>query len=99
ALAQLRTSIEALEQRRKLRLDVSQLKVLLVQQVSAALTIPLEAIALAGTPGALDYESYRISPSLRGVRHERGQQENLTFTDRHIDRAATLRARWLPMVL
>ena len=47
---------EALEHRRKLRLDIGQLEELFIQQMAAALAVPLKAVALRGVAPALDHE-------------------------------------------
>src|SRR6185312_14954530 len=84
------TGVEALEHRRQLLLDVCQLDELLVQQLVAALAVPLEAVALAGPTPPLDDEADRVGGPPRGMRHVRGQQQDLTLADWQIHRAAVL---------
>src|ERR1035441_5887674 len=53
--AQRQAAEETLEYRRQLRLDVGQLEELLVQQVFAALAVPLQAVEFARPAATLDH--------------------------------------------
>src|SRR5207249_2673344 len=67
-----------------------QLEELLVQQLPAALTVPLETVELARPALALDNQSHGIGAALRRVRYQRRQQEYFAFADRYIDVAPVL---------
>src|SRR5579883_2569201 len=82
--------VEALEHRRQLLLDVRQLDEFLVQELPAAVAVPLEAVALAGSAPPLDDEADRVGGPLRGMRHVRRQQQDFSLADRHLHPAAVL---------
>src|SRR5215469_1195257 len=88
--AQLPARIEALEDRRQLLLDVGQLDEFLMQQLAAALAVPLEAVALAGVAPPLDDKADRVGGPLRRMRQIRRQQQHLPLSDRYVDRATGL---------
>src|SRR5262245_2874323 len=64
---------ETFEDRRQLRLDVGDLGEFLVQLVAAGLAVPLEAVALAGPPDALDHQANGVGGPARRMRHVRRQ--------------------------
>jgi hypothetical protein len=88
--AQRQAAEETIEHGRKLRLDVGQGKEILVEQVPAALAVPLQAVEFAGTAPALDHQADRVGGALRGVWHARGQQQNIAGPDRQIADVAIL---------
>ena len=75
---------KALEHGRKLGLDIGERKEFLVQQVLAALAVPLQAIELTVAPPPLDHQADRIGESLRRMRYARRQQQDLSRADRQI---------------
>ena len=82
--------VEALEYRRKLRLDVRELEKFLVELRVAVLAVPLQTVALARPPPPFDDESDGIGQTLGRVGHQCGKQEDLAFTDGHVHHAAVL---------
>ena len=81
---------EALEHRRKFRLDVLELEVLGVELVAAGLAVPEEAVLFAGAALAFHDESDRVGEALRRMRHVRWQQQDVAFADFDVDRLPVL---------
>ena len=61
-----------------------ELEELLVQALSAALAIPLEAVELPGAARALDHQSHGVGGALRRVRQLRRDEQHLARADRHL---------------
>ena len=56
---------EAVEHRRKIRFDILQLKVLLVEQVMTVVAVPLKAVVFVRMPLPFDNETDRVLEALR----------------------------------
>src|SRR5215469_5979092 len=81
---------EALEHRRELLLDVGQRKELLVQQLAAALAVPLKTVQLTRTARPFDDQAHGVGGALRGVWQVGRDEQYLAGTNRHIHRPSVL---------
>src|SRR6185369_3074098 len=81
---------EPVEDRRKVLLDVVEGEVLLVQEVRAAVAVPLEPVLLVRQPLALDDEPDGVRHPLRGVGDTRRVQVDLAGADRDVHDLAAL---------
>src|SRR5438477_3885209 len=86
----LRISPVAREDRRELLHDVRQVERLAVQLVPALLADPEERVQLVRQPPAFQDEPHGIRRPLRGMRHARRQEEDLSLVDGDVARPSVL---------
>src|SRR5262252_1368242 len=90
ALAETLVAVELFKQRWKIAHDAFEFHLRTVHQVETILAVPLKSVHRPLRPRHFDHNTQRarLQP-LRRMTHVRGQQENLPFFDRNLD-------RWLP---
>src|SRR5271163_1301692 len=86
ALAQTFVAVEFFEQRRQVAHDAFQFHFGAMHQLMTALAEPLESVDYALGARHLDHHSETSGGPLRRMAHVFGQEKNLTFLDRNLDR-------------
>lgn len=84
-------AVKGREERRQILDDVGDFRFHPMDQRAAVEAEPLEAVEVLLAPRSLDHQSDRtLDRALRRMAHVRRQEEDLAFTDRHVEDPAAL---------